>query len=223
MGRCVLVRGECGTGKTILGAQFMCNGITQFKEPGVLVMLEQNPVHYKKDMLSFGLDIAALQESSQLVVIDASLSRINLEKTSSTDAYLHNAVKSSFCVADLVDYISAAVKEIGARRVVIDNLPALDNLLKKVETTRDEIVYLSGRLRGMGVTSLVLSDILNMRSADSEYYVSDGVILLENRFSSMDNGRRLTILKMRGTAHSEHMHPLDICGGLGIKVQDRLD
>jgi KaiC/GvpD/RAD55 family RecA-like ATPase len=219
-GRCVLVRGDCGTGKTIFGAQFVTNGIVQYKEPGVLVLLEQNAAHYKKDMLSFGLDIKALQDSGQLVLIDASLSRINLEKTPASEAYLHNTAKTPFCVADVVDYITAAAKEIGAQRVVIDNLPALDNLLKKVETTRDDILYLSGRMRGIGVTSILLSDILKTRADDTENYVSDGVILMEYRFSGPDVGRRMSVLKMRGTGHSEHIHPMEICGGVDIKVLD---
>jgi KaiC/GvpD/RAD55 family RecA-like ATPase len=217
-GRCILVRGDCGTGKTILGAQFIYNGIVQYKETGVLVLLEQNAAHFKKDMLSFGFDIKSLQESGQLVLIDASLSRVNLEKTAAAEAYLHNTPKTPFCVADVVDYIAAAAKEIGATRVTIDNLPALDNLLKKVETSRNDILYMSGKLRSIGLTSLLLCDNLKTRIDDTENYLCDGVILLEYKCSGPDIGRRLLIKKMRGTRHSEHIHPIKICEGVGIKV-----
>lgn len=217
-GRCILVRGDCGTGKTILGAQFINNGIVQYKETGVLVLLEQNAVHFKKDMLSFGFDIKALQESGQMVLIDASLSRLNLEKTSTAEAYLHNTPKTPFCVADVVDYIVAAAKEIGAMRVAIDNLPALDHLLKKVETTRDDILYMAGKLRSVGLTTLLICDIMKTRVDDTENYVSDGVISMECIYSGPDIGRRLMVQKMRGTKHSEHIHPMKICEGVGIKV-----
>ena len=217
-GRCILVRGDCGTGKTILGAQFIHNGIVQYKEPGVLVLLEQNASHFKKDMLSFGFDIKSLQESGQLVLIDASLSRVNLEKTNASEAYLHNTPKTPFCVSDVVDYIVAAAKETGATRVTIDNLPALDNLLKKVETTRDDIIYMSGKLRSVGLTTLLICDNLKNRVDDIENYVSDGVISMEYKSSGPDTGRRLTVQKMRGTRHSEHIHPIKICEGVGIKV-----
>jgi KaiC/GvpD/RAD55 family RecA-like ATPase len=219
-GRCILVRGDCGTGKTILGAQFIYNGIVQYKETGVLVLLEQNAAHFKKDMVSFGFDIKSLQESGQLVLIDASLSRVNLEKTSAAEAYLHNTPKTPFCVADVVDYIAAAAKEIGATRVTIDNLPALDNLLKKVETSRDDILYMCGKLRSIGLTSLLLCDNLKTRIGDTENYVSDGVISMEYKCSGPDIGRRLVIQKMRGTRHSEHIHPFEICEGVGIKVRN---
>jgi KaiC/GvpD/RAD55 family RecA-like ATPase len=218
LGRCILVRGDSGTGKTIMGAQFINNGIVQYKEPGVLVLLEQNAAHFKRDMLSFGFDIKSLQESGQLVLIDASLSRLNLEKTSAAEAYLHNTPRTPFCVGDVVDYIVAAAKEIGATRVAIDNLPALDNLLKKVESSRDDILYMSGKLRGIGLTSLLLCDNLKTRIDDTENYVSDGVISMEYKCSGPDIGRRLVVQKMRGTRHSEHIHPMAICRGVGIKV-----
>jgi|WetSurMetagenome_2_1015567.scaffolds.fasta_scaffold32900_3 KaiC/GvpD/RAD55 family RecA-like ATPase len=219
-GRCILVRGDCGTGKTILGAQFINNGIVQYKEPGVLVLLEQNAAHFKKDMFAFGFDIQSLQESGQLVLIDASLSRVNLEKTSASEAYLHNTPKTPFCVSDVVDYVVAAAKEIGATRVSIDNLPALDNLLKKVETSRDDILYMSGKLRSIGLTSLLLCDNLKTRIDDTENYVSDGVISMEYQYSGPDMGRRLVVQKMRGTKHSEHIHPMKISKGVGIEVFD---
>ena len=217
-GRCILVRGDCGTGKTILGAQFIHNGIVQYKEPGVLVLLEQNASHFKKDMLSFGFDIKSLQESGQLVLIDASLSRVNLEKTNASEAYLHNTPKTPFCVSDVVDYIVAAAKETGSTRVAIDNLPALDNLLKKVETTRDDIIYMSGKLRSVGLTTLLICDNLKNRVDDIENYVSDGVISMEYKSSGPDTGRCIMVQKMRGTRHSEHIHPIKICEGVGIKV-----
>jgi KaiC/GvpD/RAD55 family RecA-like ATPase len=217
-GRCILIRGDWGTGKTILGAQFIHNGIMQYKEPGVLVLLEQNANYFKRDMLSFGFDIKSLQESGQMVLIDASLSRINLEKTDAAEAYLHNTPKTPFCVGDVVDYIAAAAKEIGATRVTIDNLPALDNLLKKVESTRDDILYMTGKLRAIGLTTLLICDNLKTRTNDTENYVSDGVISMEYGCSGPDIGRRLIIQKMRGTRHSEHIHSIEICEGVGIKV-----
>lgn len=218
LGRCILVRGDCGTGKTILGAQFIHNGIRDYNEPGILVLLEQNAGHFKKDMLSFGFDINKMQESGKMVIIDASLSRINLEKASSHDPFLHNAAKAPFCMADVVDYIVAAANEIGALRVSIDNLPALDNLLKKVGANRDDILYLSSRLRSIGVTSLLLSDNLKTRMDDAENYVSDGLILMEYHWAGADIGRRLSVLKMRGVKHSEHIHPMDIREGVGVEV-----
>jgi len=49
-GRTILLKGECGTGKTIFGAQFLHNGVVKYNEPGVLVLLEQNINYFKKTL-----------------------------------------------------------------------------------------------------------------------------------------------------------------------------
>ena len=61
-GRTVLVSGTTGTGKTILGAQFLAAGVAQ-GEPGVLLSLEQDAGKLKEDLASVAIDVDQLKES----------------------------------------------------------------------------------------------------------------------------------------------------------------
>lgn len=218
-GRTILLTGECGTGKTIFGAQFLYNGIVKYNEPGIMVLLEQNIQYLKKDMLSFGFDLNELENSGKLVIIDASLSRVNISKfITKSDKTFAIRSKDIIGTKQIVDIILDAAKETRTERVVIDSLPALDNMVKTKENVRDVILYMNYRLQEKGLTSILVSDILKNREGDVEEYVADGVIKLNYITSGLDAGRNLVIQKMRGTHHSENIQPFVFKEGVGIEV-----
>ena len=66
-GGCILVAGGPGSGKTILSTQFLLKGIQKFDEPGLLVTFDETPDSIRKNMLSFGWDLAELEETKKLV------------------------------------------------------------------------------------------------------------------------------------------------------------
>lgn len=220
-GRTILLKGECGTGKTVFGAQFLHNGIVKYNEPGILVLLEQNINYFKKDVAAFNFNVDELEDAGKLVIIDASLSRFNLTEGSQKGGKSFSLTSRDLIgTKEVVDIIIDAAKELKAERVVIDSLPALDNLVRSKENVRDVILYMNYRLQSKGLTSLLVSDILAHRSSDIEGYVADGVILLQYITSGPDTGRNLIIQKMRGTHHSDHIHPIAFKDGVGVEVQE---
>ena len=218
-GRTILLKGECGTGKTIFGAQFLHNGIMKYNEPGILVLLEQNINYFKKDVASFDFNLDELEESGKLVIFVASLSRFNLSETTTKQTKRFSLTSRDLIgTKEVVDIIIDAARELNADRVVIDSLPALDNLVRSKENVRDVILYMNYRLQSKGLTSLLVSDIMEHRSSDIEGYVADGVILLRYVTSGADTGRSLVIQKMRGTKHSDNIHPLAFKAGIGVEI-----
>ena len=220
-GRTILLRGEFGTGKTILATQFICNGILRYGEPGIIVLLEQNFAHYKKDLRPFKFDIDALQQSGKLVIIDASMSKMSTSgKLALADDVRHlpSPQEKFMTTKEVVDYLLATAEQIGAKRIVVDNIPALDNLLRRTRSTRDEVIYMNYSLQAQDLTSVLISDTLKDRSDDIENYVTDGVIVLEYNVTGPDTGRHIYIKKMRGTEHSENIHTLRFKKGVGIEV-----
>lgn len=218
-GRTILLTGECGTGKTIFGVQFLYNGVVKHNEPGVLLILEQNIQYLKRDMYLFDFNLDELEDSGKLVIIDASLSRFNVSEASPKSSKSFSLTSRDLIgTKEVVDIIIDAAKEIMAERVVIDSLPALDNLVRSKENVRDVILYMNYRLQSKGFTSILVSDILKNREGDVEEYVSDGVIRLNYITSGPDAGRNLVIQKMRGTKHSEDIHPITFTEGIGIEV-----
>lgn len=220
-GRTILLKGECGTGKTIFATQFLYNGITKYNEAGALILLEQNIKYFKRDMASFNFNLDELEDSGKLVIIDASLSRFSTSDPSSKSGK-SISLKSRDLVGtkEVVDIIVDAAKEIRAERVVIDSLPALDNIVRSKDNVRDVILYMNYRLQSKELTSILISDILPNRVSDVEEYVSDGVIRLNYITSGPDTGRNLIIQKMRGTRHSEDIHPISFAEGVGMEVME---
>jgi KaiC/GvpD/RAD55 family RecA-like ATPase len=220
-GRTILLKGECGTGKTIFGAQFVYNGVMKYNEPGILVLLEQNIGYFKRDVGQFNFNLDELEDAGKLVIIDASLSRFNLTDTSHKGGKSFSLTSRDLIgTKEVVDIIIDAAKELKAERVVIDSLPALDNLVRSKENVRDVILYMNYKLQSKGLTSILVSDVLEHRSSDIEGYVADGVIVLNYITAGPDAGRNMIIQKMRGTKHSDHIHPLVFKEGVGVEVME---
>jgi KaiC/GvpD/RAD55 family RecA-like ATPase len=219
-GKTILVRGDFGVGKTVIGTQFICNGIEKYNEPGVIVLLEQSVDDYKRDLAAFNFDLDVLQEAGKLVLIDESLSRFNLQKKQPAGKVRHlpSPQERFMTTKEIVDYLLDVIKSIGAKRILIDNLPALDNLLRRTKSTRDELLYMNYNLKDRELTSLLISDTLRNRDDDIENYITDGVIVMEYNVAGPDPGRHLYIKKMRGTSHSEEIHTIKFKKGVGVEV-----
>src|ERR1700688_3165845 len=65
----ILVQGAVGSGKTLLGLEFIYRGITQFNEPGIIVVFETSPDKLIRDAASLGWDLPELQAQKKLQII----------------------------------------------------------------------------------------------------------------------------------------------------------
>ena len=50
----ILVEGSTGSGKTLVGVEFIYRGITQFNEPGIIVVFEVSPDKLIRDAATLG-------------------------------------------------------------------------------------------------------------------------------------------------------------------------
>src|SRR5882757_7453370 len=66
-GRPTLVCGPAGCGKTLLAAEFIVRGITEFDEPGVFVAFEESAADLTANVASLGFDLARLEADNMLV------------------------------------------------------------------------------------------------------------------------------------------------------------
>jgi len=228
-GRVILVTGGCGTGKTILAAQFLYYGASLYNEPGVLVTLEQSPSLIKADMKVMGFDLEKLEAENKLAIVDASLSEIAF-KCEAVGQYTLSA-SASFSLDTILQMIESAAKGIGAKRVVVDSISALDSLIetRRMHTVspvgddaRKLMLGINYKLQSMGVTSILISDVLENEKTSKygvEEFVVDGVVSMHYNVTGTDIGRYLIIKKMRGTKHSENINSLEFVRGYGIKVR----
>ena len=225
-GRVMLIAGDCGTGKSIFGAQFIYNGVVNYNEPGIIVNLEQKPARYKQDMLSMGIDLEKLEKEGKVIIIDASLSRLNTKEKGKGE---YKLTPEQFSIDSIIALISDAVKKIGAKRAVVDSFSALDSILESKKSRvgmelrqdiRRTILSINYKLQDMNLTSLLISDIIGdkLSSHGVEEFMVDGVITLHYDMTGPDTGRNLIIKKMRTVSHNENINPIVFERGTGIKI-----
>ncbi len=206
-GRSILLSGTCGTGKTTFAIQFLYNGAVKYNEPGVYVTLEQSAEEVREDMKNYGIDLKKLEDAGKLVVIDTSLSKINLKNFAATlpvtPQKSFSLLPGEFELEKVIEIAMEVAKKINAKRLVLDSLPALDVFVEAKPNIRRMLVNMNYELKSNNLTAMMISESSDddkISKYDVEEYVADGVILL--KANEMMDVRTVHIRKMRLTKHS---------------------
>jgi len=201
-GDAVMVAGSAGTGKTILGMQYLVNGITQFGDRGIYVTFEQLPDQIYRDAMSFGWDLRKMEEENKLRLVCTSPNLL-LETEG--------------------EYIlDEPIKEIQPRRLVIDSLSHFTMFVPENELRR-EMYRLIMYLKTKGLSSLLtwespqlIGESFSVTEVGLSFLV-DCILLL--KFVEIESQMRkaLVILKMRGSDHGKQLREFEITSE-GIKL-----
>jgi len=210
-GSAVLVSGGAGTGKTIFSMQFAYNGAALYNEPGIYVSLETNLKNIIWNMENFNWDIRSLQESNLMKIY-----RLNISYAKTREEVIQR-------VDEELNTISQLVKEINAKRLVIDSIAAFGVWFDSPALIRALLFEFADRLKNMGCTTMLTTETRGGRREFSAYgveeFVADGVIALY--FTPPH--RSIFVKKMRGTDHSKIPHPFEITErGIVVNPQDRV-
>ena len=84
-GRPTLVCGGAGCGKTLLAAEFLVRGATQFGEPGVLMVFEETEAELRANVASLGFDLADLVRRQKILVEHIHIERSEIHETGEYD------------------------------------------------------------------------------------------------------------------------------------------
>jgi circadian clock protein KaiC len=205
VGNNVLLTGACGTGKTTLAAEFLSFG-AQNGEPGLMLAVTEHSQKVIDNMKNFEFFDPRLVDDKKLHFVDSQplFEKIGLDKIE----YAHADV------TPLINAIVETVKQVGARRLVIDSITGILIHLKARELIRDFISKLCRRLSETGCTSLLVSEIApdekRYSSFGVEEAVADGIVVLGNVEQRGYLLRTLHVVKMRGTAHSRSRYVIDL-------------
>lgn len=212
-GRVVLIIGGPGSGKTILSAQFLYNGIYEHDENGIFVSLDEGKEHYYSEMQNFGWDFGKAEEEEKFAFVDATkLSRIALlrEKLMSESKSLRG---KQLQVDKLVEEIQSKMEQINAKRVVLDTLATLFHRFPDPIERRVAIVDLIESLSELNITTLITTELGRLsldREVTVEEYLAHGVIMMQTLFSEGVTTRALQVVKMRGTKINPTLVPYTI-------------
>jgi len=196
-GRPSLVCGGPGCGKTLFALEFLVRGAVEHGEPGVFVSFEERPEDLQRNVASLGFDLAALSAEKRLVVDHVRVEPSEIEETGDYD------------LEGLFIRLGYAIDSIGARRVVLDTVESLFSGLGNMTILRAEIRRLFNWLKDRGVTAVITGERGEgaLTRQGLEEYVSDCVILLDNRVAGEITTRRLRIVKYRGSTHEMNECP----------------
>ncbi|OKY78458.1 MAG: KaiC family ATPase implicated in signal transduction [Candidatus Methanohalarchaeum thermophilum] len=209
-----LVSGGSGTGKTILGAQFLIEGAKNNNKTGLFVTLDEKPDNIRQDFKSLGWKITELEEKEKFIILDAASPKVGVM---SEEDYV---ARFGLDVDSLLNEITNLVEEKEVDRLVIDSLPMIAFRTKKGEI-RTSIYRLMSLLNEIECTSLIITEreegTKQISRFGVEQYAARGVILLEMHTVGNELRRTILVRKMRGTNHSKKRYPFEITNQ-GIEV-----
>ena len=78
--RVTLICGSTGTGKTLLGIDFLINGAISYDEPGVFMSFEDTDVELYKDVASLNLDLEGLVLQKKILIDYVLLERRDIQE-----------------------------------------------------------------------------------------------------------------------------------------------
>jgi circadian clock protein KaiC len=196
-GRPTLICGSAGCGKTLMAMEFLVRGATQFNEPGVFMAFEETTKDLTENVASLGFDLKDLSKRKKIVLDFVYIEPAELAESGEYD------------LEGLFIRLGLAIDAIGAKRVVLDTIESLFAGLPNPFILRAELRRLFRWLKDKGVTAIITGERGNgtLTRQGLEEYVSDCVILLDNRVIDEVASRRLRIVKYRGTTHGTNEYP----------------
>jgi circadian clock protein KaiC len=190
IGYSLLLVGPSGSGKTILSTEFLLEG-ARLGEPGVIAAFEKSPNQLLSKKLS------ALVHAGQVGIIDTHALDLSIDET------LHDLI--------------TMIRKMKAKRIVIDSLSGFELALAPEfrEDYRESLYRMISVLTSMGVTILMTAE-LEDRYTDLRFssygnaFLADAIIL--QRYTELDGQfkRVMSVVKVRGSAHSKDIRLFDI-------------
>jgi KaiC/GvpD/RAD55 family RecA-like ATPase len=201
-GSAVLVKGPAGTGKSLLGLQFLYGGVTEANAPGMLIQAGGfgTTLMWYEEML--GWDFAKLQEKGKLVIY--SFKPKDYEKFNPTKVQ-----------GEVLGKLKNIIVPMGIRRVVIDAITPLGETLKEMSDYRRSLYETIEFLKENNLTSIIISEDGATQEYKRRMHVEerlcDGVISL--RQVEEQNGefrKQLIISKMLATNFPIAWYPVAV-------------
>lgn len=164
-GRLSVVAGEAGLGKTILSLQFLASVGTGCGSPGLFVAVEEIATDVVRHAREFGWIAESIDKTRRAQPLPDAPGILVLAANPDADV----VQAGDFDLGGLLAIMTGVVQRTGARRVVLDGLDVLLDLLDSAAARRREILRLRDWVQASGVTTLVTSKPLDERSQPTGY------------------------------------------------------
>jgi circadian clock protein KaiC len=212
----ILVEGTTGSGKTLLGTEFIYRGITDFNEPGIIVVFEVSPDKLIRDAATLGWDLVELQTQKKLQIVFTSPQVLDHELRSADSLLLETA------------------GDMGAQRIFIDGIGLLCQAANASTATpatgpasyREILQQLIEGINREHLTAMLSHEIgshsESQPTSEAAESLVDTVIRVNRRLHSRRIHRSIEIVKSRGQDYDPGEHTLSIHNGKGLEVYRRV-
>ncbi len=201
-GSLVLLAGAPGTGKSAFAARFLYEGARKWNEAGIYVSFAETKNKFYAFMHNFNMDFESLEKKKLFKFLQ-------LPTTISREA-----------ISSFMEILFNTVISMNARRLVIDSITPIAQVLGPIETraTLHNALYNLANL--YNVTIIMIQDLpigTNRIGYGVEEFIADAVIVLNLDYTKPGAYRRyMNILKFRGTWLSDIAIEYSIISGVGF-------
>jgi len=197
-----LISGGGGTGKTLIGMQFIIDG-AENGEPGIIVAFEENEEQLKANAKSIGHELGKH--------IDSGMVRVFYTSPAVIDVNAHTLKLISM------------IEEMDAKRVLIDGIYGFQSSLDTSIELREHVRLLADYFKSKGITAIFTNEQTELTgrltiAGNGTSYVMDTVIILRYVEISSEMRKAISVLKMRGSDHDKEIREYEI-GETGIDIK----
>ena len=205
-GQTYLVRGGPGTGKTMLGLQFLAAGLA-CGETGFYINMAEPGAQIRKNALVLGFDISGVD------FLDLSPNSEYFSRSESYDIFSPAEVEREPTTQKII----AEIERLKPRRIFVDAMTQFHYLTPDAFQFRRQTLSLLRYLTEQGGTVLFSSESSEQNPDDDLQFIADGVIHLH----SSPEERSVTVVKFRGSGFRSGKHSLRLTA-TGMQVFPRL-
>jgi circadian clock protein KaiC len=207
-----VLQGVTGSGKTLMGLEFIYRGIVQYNEPGLIVVFETSPDKLVRDAAEFGWNLDELQQQKKLQIIFTSPHVFDQELRSPDSLLLETA------------------SQMGANRIFVDGIGLLvagqggSNSVRR--GYRELLQQLMESLNRENLTAMLSLEVgstpSSIATVEATDFLADTVIQLGRGRHGRRTQRSLEVLKSRGQDYDAGEHTLQITSGRGLEIFRRV-
>ena len=195
VGSSTIIAGPSGAGKTVIGLQFLTEGLKQ-GETCVYATFQESDRQLRAKAKGFGWDLERAIADGKLSIVHVQPVEIGLDEVASQ--------------------VRAATESIGAKRIVIDSIAELERGATG-DRFADYLWSLVGALRKDGATILLTSETAAFFGPAFELahglsFIADNIVLLRYTELESEIRRALVIVKMRESDHLKSLVEFEITG-----------
>lgn len=196
VGSTILITGAAGSGKTVLAQQWLFYGWKECGEPGLYLSLTELLSKSLKNVRQFSFFDEHAVSPVRVHMSDVRTLMEGLKLDKKGELSLDDLDK-------LLGVIVNIVKEMGAKRVVLDSVTALLYRIRDRDVMRSFIFRMNREISKLDATIILISEAGPEKYSvfGVEEFISDGIIRLSSEAGAQSIVRKAVIVKMRGIGY----------------------